>query len=689
MAQDDFYSVLSAAIDDMLAHGFDDIERVNAWTRKIREAAERSLIRPESLEQRLRDALASRYRKLVDDGEIERYHEGIDRFTLDRIKPALRGELDRRIAASANLIKLNRTESVEKTLRRFQGWSTSLPPGGVSGESRAEVRTNVRASMKSLPFEERRVIIDQSHKLFGAINEIVASDGGAIAGRWRSNYRQPGYNYRPEHKERDNEIYLIRDSWAHRAGLVKKGGNPYVDEITAPGQEPFCRCLAPSTEILYARGISVISRRHYDGPCLKIITAALPERPLTITPNHPVLTSRGWVAAQTLNVGDDLIELIQENIPPSPRVNNENNRPPTVAEIFETAAKANGVRTIRDSSLQFHGDGVANGYVDIVRPAWPLSFNVDSRYCRRQISLTETNDSASRFRSVRDMGGGLWAAGQSFFRSLRKMGREFLPLPFIESAPTAALGFALFEHRNFALFRAALAVSEAGCTGVSSDVYSALTKAAPDCRVADFELLCKNHGIPARQIRLAKILDIKRKLFSGHVYNLQTDGEWYSAERIISHNCYYIFIYSLRELPGDMQTAKGKEALAQARGQEEVRAARMGRADDAGERADAAEKPARGVWHLSWGRPNALGGWTQGTWCNRMQGGLGMGMNCTDNPAEVTCTFCKNKIAARGLPRTNVREDEATRLDAIEPARAPAVGYEAIRRRLERLGNAI
>lgn len=242
-AGNDFYTVLSAAIDDMLLHGFDDIERVNAWTRKIRDAAEHSLIRPESLEQRLRDALSARYRKLVDEGEISRYHEGIDRFTLDRIKPALRGELDRRIAASANLIKLNRAESVEKTLRRFQGWSTSLPPGGISGETRAEVRTNVRASMKSLPFEERRVIIDQSHKLFGAINEIVASDGGAIAGRWRSNYRQPGYNYRPEHKERDNEIYLIRDSWAHRAGLVKKGGNPYYDEITAVGQEVFCRCF--------------------------------------------------------------------------------------------------------------------------------------------------------------------------------------------------------------------------------------------------------------------------------------------------------------------------------------------------------------------------------------------------------------------------------------------------------------
>jgi len=237
-----FQEVLAAAIDDLLANGFDSMERVDRWTRELRAAAERSLVSPESLEQQLRDGLAAIYRRMVDEGGILRFNQGVERFTLDKVKPTLRAELERRTMASANLIKLNRAESIEKTLRRFQGWSTSIPPGGVSGETRREIKKTVRKSLASLPFEERRVLIDQGHKMTAAISEIIASDGGAIAGRWRSHWRQAGYNYRPDHKDRDDKIYLIRDSWAHAAGLVRKGSVGYYDEVTAAGQEPFCRC---------------------------------------------------------------------------------------------------------------------------------------------------------------------------------------------------------------------------------------------------------------------------------------------------------------------------------------------------------------------------------------------------------------------------------------------------------------
>jgi hypothetical protein len=237
-----FQEVLAAAVADLAENGFTDMERVERWSRLIREAAVRSMIRPESLDQQLRDGLASIYRKMVERDGLLRYNPGIERFTYEQIKPRLRGELDRRIMASANLIKLNREQAVDKTIQRFQGWATSIPPGGIAGETRAEVKANVRKSLAQLPFEERRVLIDQGHKLIGAINEIVASDGGAIAGRWRSHWRQPGYNYREDHKERDEKVYLIRDSWAHRAGFVKKGRVGYVDDVTAPAQEPFCRC---------------------------------------------------------------------------------------------------------------------------------------------------------------------------------------------------------------------------------------------------------------------------------------------------------------------------------------------------------------------------------------------------------------------------------------------------------------
>jgi hypothetical protein len=237
-----FNEVLAAAVDDLLANGFDSMERVARWTRELRLAAERSLVSATSLEQQLRDGLVKVYRKMVEQGDVVRYNPGVERYTLEKVKPALRSELDRRIMASADLIKLNRNEAIDATLRRFQGWSTSIPPGGVSAERKPAVKKAVRKSLSSLPFEERRVLIDQGHKLIAAINDVVASDGGAIAGRWRSNWRQPGYDYREDHKERDGKVYLIRDSWAHRGGLVKQGKAGYVDQSTAPAQEPFCRC---------------------------------------------------------------------------------------------------------------------------------------------------------------------------------------------------------------------------------------------------------------------------------------------------------------------------------------------------------------------------------------------------------------------------------------------------------------
>jgi hypothetical protein len=236
-----FRETLDAAIADLVENGFDSMERVERWTRDLRFAAERSLVSERSLEDQLREGLAAIYRRMVDRGGVFRFNPEAERFTLERIKPALRSELDRRILASANLIKLNRQESIEKTLRRFQGWSTSIPPGGVSAEKRPEVKATVRKSLAQLPYEERRVLIDQGHKLTNAISETLAIDGGAIAGRWRSNWRQPGYDYRPDHKERDGEVYAVRGSWAQSKGLIRRGAG-YTDEVTAPGQEVFCRC---------------------------------------------------------------------------------------------------------------------------------------------------------------------------------------------------------------------------------------------------------------------------------------------------------------------------------------------------------------------------------------------------------------------------------------------------------------
>jgi hypothetical protein len=237
-----FYETVTAAIADITQHGYDSQARIDGWVARIKAAALESLTPPDVLEAALRGTLAGVYHRMIEREGIFKLHPGVSKFTLERVKPQLRAELNRRMMASANLIKLNRQAMIEKTTQRFQGWATSVPPGGSRAVDKADVKTNIRKALAQLPFEERRVAIDQGHKLASDINNIVAVDGGAIAAEWRSHWRQPGYDYREDHKERDRLIYTIRGNWALAKGLMKAGPAGYTDSITRPGEEVYCRC---------------------------------------------------------------------------------------------------------------------------------------------------------------------------------------------------------------------------------------------------------------------------------------------------------------------------------------------------------------------------------------------------------------------------------------------------------------
>lgn len=238
-----FFDILTLAINDLTEHGFDSKERLDLWMRELAGAAYRSLLPESALQRTFKDVLERTFRRSTTLKHLMLVHPGISEFTLSQIKPHLRAELDRRIVASASLIKLNREASIARTLQRFAGWATSIPMGGTEIENRLEIKKHIRRGISGLPFEERRVVIDQGHKLAAAINDIVAMDGGAIAAQWHHVQRgPPSYDARPEHVARDAKIFLIRDSWAHAQGFVKPGKPGYSDEIEQPAQLPFCSC---------------------------------------------------------------------------------------------------------------------------------------------------------------------------------------------------------------------------------------------------------------------------------------------------------------------------------------------------------------------------------------------------------------------------------------------------------------
>lgn len=246
MAAESFYDILNQAIADMQEHGFDSMERVAFWQEKLRRAAQAAVTPDERMTEFLQNGFRQLYKSMIDNKEILKRNPGIGRFTLEKVKPALRAELNRRLAASANLVRLNREKVISQLEQRWSGWATSIPAGGTDQVKRKEVKEGIKKGLASLPFEERRVLTDQGHKMVSSLNEILAKDGGAIAAIWHSNYHQINYDYREPHKEREIESkkkpYVVRGNWALEAGLMKLDGAKYTDSMTQPAEEIFCRC---------------------------------------------------------------------------------------------------------------------------------------------------------------------------------------------------------------------------------------------------------------------------------------------------------------------------------------------------------------------------------------------------------------------------------------------------------------
>ncbi|HDS6010958.1 TPA: hypothetical protein ACXRZR_001209 [Klebsiella variicola subsp. variicola] len=243
-----FTRTVREAVKFFLRNGYTSLQELEQWQAIIRQAAE------SETDDDYMSMVSDRLRKAYDlqvskAGALER-HKGLSRFTLNYMEPKLRSELDRRILASADLIKLNRTAAINKTVQRFSGWATSIPVqdyvgGGLSASSRSGIVANaqhIQKSAEQVDYEARRVMIDQSHKLIANIDNIIATSNNAIAAEWHSHWRQAGYDYREDHKERDKLVYLIRGNWAQKNGYVKAGPAGYLDEITQPGEEVFCRC---------------------------------------------------------------------------------------------------------------------------------------------------------------------------------------------------------------------------------------------------------------------------------------------------------------------------------------------------------------------------------------------------------------------------------------------------------------
>ena len=135
--------------------------------------------------------------------------------------------------------------------------------------------------------------------------------------------------------------------------------------IHAPPAHP--RCLLPDTEVVSFGPLTAVTQAFYQGRCVEVILGN--GRKLSVTENHPILTPAGFVAANRLRQGDDVIcvlspERIAQSIDPD-----NDYRPTSIEKVFYARLEAGSVSfvSVPAAAEQFHGDGRRmNGNVQIV-----------------------------------------------------------------------------------------------------------------------------------------------------------------------------------------------------------------------------------------------------------------------------------------------------------------------------------
>ncbi|UUQ71175.1 phage minor head protein [Enterobacter hormaechei subsp. xiangfangensis] len=131
-------------------------------------------------------------------------------------------------------------------------------------------------------------------------------------------------------------------------------------------------CYLPNTEV---QGRFVAgSKSYYEGMVVKLVTRS--GRNLTVTPNHPVMTNRGLIAANEVTERDNLFAY-GSNVENPIGVSDLHNqhRVPVIQDVFCSLVESGHSIFRGVSAVDFHSDGSScNGEVHIVRSNRKLSF---------------------------------------------------------------------------------------------------------------------------------------------------------------------------------------------------------------------------------------------------------------------------------------------------------------------------
>lgn len=140
-------------------------------------------------------------------------------------------------------------------------------------------------------------------------------------------------------------------------------------------------CLTEDTFVSPIGRVAAVFKRHYEGVVYRFTTTR--NNCFTCTPNHPILTGRGWVAAKFVKEGDEVICYFGDKLEP-PKEGQNDQLKTTIKDFSRSFGKSSGVFTceVPTTTPDFHGDGI-NGEVAVIAVNGDLLRQVNPSLCHQ------------------------------------------------------------------------------------------------------------------------------------------------------------------------------------------------------------------------------------------------------------------------------------------------------------------
>lgn len=268
-------------------------------------------------------------------------------------------------------------------------------------------------------------------------------------------------------------------------------------------------CFPYST--LVQGNVQRASRRWYDGYLIEV--RLMDGRKLSGTPNHPVLTARGWVSLDLIKEGDYLVTY--EGDADSAPEGHVDGKPAMIGEVFDALSVARRMRVPR-AGVNFHGER-PDSDVDVVSANGQL--------------LPDLQSASGQF-----SGDGLLPAADTetdALPGLRHADQRFLAARATQAGSVGSDGDGGTFGGAHPCHPQAVSLTATAPRGPVT-LKEPFERASADASFGGEPVL----GFSG-QVTFQPAVSICRFPFADHVYNLQTSTGMYAANGIVVHNCHY------------------------------------------------------------------------------------------------------------------------------------------------------